>query len=98
MFLITDNKDIVRDISSRRENLARGYTFPGYKEHDAPLDQAAGVMIGDTFKDGVLTKSQAIRDQLLEAQQNNKKIDDRIRQTAIDNLKADGELPPDFEV
>lgn len=53
--IICDKDDVVVDIASRRENLSRGYTFPGYKEY---LDlELSDVDIGDTYKDGVVTKN-----------------------------------------
>jgi hypothetical protein len=95
MFVICDQNDIVQDIATEEANLSRGYTFPGYKLW---IDADVGdIRIGDSFDGQVLTKNQTLRDEQLQKQQNEKLIQNKIRQTAIDALKATGDLPPDYK-
>lgn len=95
MFVITDKNDIVADITTEKANLSRGYTFDGYKEHDNV--EAAEIMIGDQFKDGVLIKNVQTRIDLLERAADSEKIQAEIKRAAIERLKAAGQLPPDYE-
>ena len=93
MFVICDQNGIVQDIASEKINLSRGYDFTGYKLFELNIPD---LKIGDTYKDGVYTKNQVIRDQLLTGGQNEKKIQERVRKIAIDQLKAEGKLPADY--
>ncbi len=95
MFVICDNLDVVQDVATEKANLSRGYTYPGFKlnEDVAVVD----MQIGDTFKDGVLTKNQQKRDEQLQRQQNEQKITAKIRQDAIAALIAAGDLPAGYK-
>lgn len=94
MFAICDQNDVVQDIASEQANLSRGYSFPGYKLY--PDVDIADIQIGDTFKDGVLTKNQAVRDEAIQHFQNEKKVSDRMRANTIAELITEGKLPADY--
>jgi len=95
MFIVCDQNNIVQDIASEQVNLARGYAFPGYKLHaDVKVQD---VRIGDTFKDGVLTKNQMLRQKNIDRAANEQKIADKIRKKAISELIGNGDLPAGYK-
>jgi len=58
--VICNVNDEVVDIASEKENLSRGYAFPGFKEyHDLPDMEIA---IGDTFDGVTVTPNRKARD------------------------------------
>ena len=95
MFIVCDQNNIVQDIASEQVNLARGYTFPGHKLHAGIKDQ--DIRIGDTFKDGVLTKNQMLRQENIDRAANEQKIADKIRKKAISELIGNGDLPAGYK-
>jgi len=94
MFVICDGVDVVQDIATEKANLSRGYNYPGYKLYEDVAVQ--DMLIGDTFKDGVLTKNQTLRQGQILRQEQEGKIGKMQRKLAIKQLKVDGELPSDF--
>ena len=95
MFVICDQIDRVQDIATEKANLSRGYNYPGYKLW--PDAKAGDIQIGDTFKDGVFTKNQAKRNERLQHQQNEQKVQDKIRAMAIGQLIKEGALPAEYK-
>lgn len=55
MWIICDANHTVQDRASVKANLSRGYGYIGYKEYEVP--KGTDVRVGDTYKDGVLTKN-----------------------------------------
>lgn len=94
MFVICDENDVVQDIATEKANLSRGYSYPGYKIY--PNIGNTDIRIGDTYKDGVLTKNQQERDKSNLRQQNEQKIAAKARAIAIAECIKDGDLPPDY--
>jgi hypothetical protein len=94
LFVICDQNDIVQDVATEKANLSRGYTFPDYRLYETI--QGCDIRIGDTFKDGILTANQQLRDQAQQAAVNEAKIQRQVRAKAIAELKASGDLPGDF--
>jgi hypothetical protein len=95
MFFICDKNDVIQDISTRKENLVRGYDFEAHKIYNKPDMHGATVL--DKFKDGLFLidiDNQTDRETKAEQQI---LIASKIRSTAIAALKAEGKLPPDFE-
>ena len=96
--IICDKNDVVQDIATEAVNLSRGLTFADYKGYaDVPVQLVADIRVGDTFKNNVLTKNQAIRIESEKRQQDERKIQGKIRAKAIEQLIADGELPSDYQ-
>lgn len=94
MFVICDQNDVVQDISSRQENLSRGFGFPGYMIYK---DIDADVRILDTFDGVTLTPNTAERQKAIDKAANEKKIADKIRADAIADLISTGDLPEDYK-
>ena len=93
--IITDQNDVIVDMATEKENLSRGYTFPGYIDY---LDvEADDLQLGDSYADGIHIKNPEIRAAQKLAAEIEAKISAQIRKTAINTLKAGGELPADFE-
>ena len=95
MFLICDKNDVVVDMASERANLSCGYAFDGYKQHDDV--KPIGIMLDDTYRDGILTQNPQTRLDMLQKISDHEKIQSKIRAIAIEALKASGELPADFK-
>ncbi len=94
LFIITDTNGKIQDIATRKENLARGYAFPNNKILEL---SESDIRIGDTYKDGHLTRNNENRLKIAQLQSNEAKITDKIRADAVTALKATGDLPADFE-
>ena len=94
MFVICDKNNLVVDMATRQENLSRGFQSVDYKVYADVTE--IDMLIGDTFADDILTCDPALRLQIQEQAANETKIADYTRQTAIDDLIASGDLPPDF--
>ncbi len=95
MFVITDKNGVIVDMASRRENLSRGYDYPGHI-FIAELDES-DVRIGDSYKNEKLTRNVANRVKQEQRRSDEAKITARARGLAIQDLKSKGELPADYE-
>jgi hypothetical protein len=97
MFIITDENNIVVDMATRQESLSRGYAYPN---HIIVELTEVDMTIGDTYKDGLLTRNVAnrlqIKQQGIDETKITQKIRDITRADAIAALKATGDLPADF--
>lgn len=95
MFVICDQNDVIQDVATEEKNLSRGYTFPERKIYkNIKLDE---VMIGDIFKDGVLTKNEQLRFDIMQKTNDEAKIAAQTRKVSIDQLIAEGQLPASYE-
>ena len=94
LHIICDANDVVQDIATEAANLSRGKTFPGHKQYS--VFDVVDIRIGDTFKDGVLTKNQTLRQERIQQQGQEQKIQAMQRKLAVRQLKIDGDLPEDF--
>ncbi len=94
MFLITDRNGVIVDMASRLENLSRGYAFADHIVVE--LDQV-DMILGDTSKDGLLTRNMENRLRIMERASDEAKIRSRMRQLAVADLQNKGELPAEYE-
>ena len=99
LYIITDKDNKITDISTRKENLSRGYTFPDYHEYFDVIG-LEDVRVGDMFDGKVLTPNKTLRQVQTEQEVYENKIQVQIRvqtrEIAISDLKAKGELPQDY--
>lgn len=95
MFFICDKNDVIQDIATKRENLARGYDFEDHKVFNTPDMHHA--TIGDKYKEGLfMIDVDRLAAYQLRADQENM-IVKKEKNLAITALKAEGKLPPDYE-
>lgn len=93
MFLITDKNNIIVDFSTRKENLSCGLTYQDYKQYEvAPLP----VNIGDTFDGETVLANEKLQSKREQDATNEMLITQKIRDTAIAQLKLEGKLSEDF--
>ncbi len=59
MFVITDDKGLVRDISSRKENMQRGMEFPNHTLHEDVTNP--DIQIGDHYDGKICTQNKELR-------------------------------------
>lgn len=94
MFVICDDKNVIQDIATEKNNLSRGYEYPGFKLYENV--NIGNGMVGDTYVDGQLYIDIDILNDRQIQQERRLMIDDEIRRIAIDKLKSEGKLPPDY--
>ena len=95
--IITDAGGMVIDLASRKENLSRGYQFTGHKVYeDVPIERVPDIQLGDQWNGLMLTPNAETRQEVRDRAINEAKVQAKIRQLAIADLKAKGELPQDF--
>lgn len=97
MFLITDQNDVIVDMASRLENLSRGYAYP---DRIVSESDRFDMILGDTYKDGQLTRNIENHVKIIQRRSNEAKISAWIaawlRTLAMQDLKNKDELPAEY--
>jgi len=93
VYIITDENNVVVDMSTRRENLSIGMTFPNYTVYDIGLLK---VNLDDAYDGKTVTTNEVSQQIREEDAANEAMIAQKIRDMAVEQLKSEGKLSQEF--